>query len=171
MEHRVARRRVPDGLWRLPEGVRYGAPMDVDAALEEMSEFADLVSARLANGSSLLRSAWTTYSNEAAWGRQYLDAELQRLTPGARILEVGAGTFALSGQLAREGFDVTGLEPVGLGFATMEGLGRLVGAAFDEQGVGYGRLPLMAEDLTDIEEYDFAFSINVLEHVRDVRPS
>ena len=53
------------------------------------------------------------YAAEAAFGRLYIAADVERLEYGAKVLEVGAGSLLLSCQLAREGFFVTALEPLG----------------------------------------------------------
>ena len=137
-------------------------------ALEDMSRFRQLVTERIPPGDPTLYVAWSTYANEAIWGRRYLHDELCSLRDGATILEVGAGTLALSGQLAREDFSVTALEPVSTGFDVIESLSRLVANALHDDGVSFDHLPIRAEELAVRDAYDFAFSINVLEHVDDV---
>ena len=41
------------------------------------------------------------YSAEAVFGRRFIALDLERLQPGARVIEVGAGTLLLSCQLVR----------------------------------------------------------------------
>ena len=134
----------------------------------QMSRLAEAVGSRLPTNDQVQRAAWATYSNEALWGRRFLDGELRRLPGGASILEVGAGVLALSGQLAREDFTVTALEPVGIGFDVIESLSCVVVDALSDDGVAVDHLPVRAEELALRDAYDFAFSINVLEHVDDV---
>jgi 2-polyprenyl-3-methyl-5-hydroxy-6-metoxy-1,4-benzoquinol methylase len=134
----------------------------------QMLEFFALVSDRLPPNRADMATAWSTHSNEALWARSYLDAELKRLGPGAKILDVGAGIRALSGQLAREGFEVTALEPVGIGFDTLGELGQLVQECYAEIGITFEHLPCRAEEVSRCDEFDFAFAINVLEHVDSV---
>ncbi len=66
------------------------------------------------------------YSAEALFGRRYIDFDLKRLRPGARVLEVGAGSLLLSCQLIREGFEVTALEPTGEGFSHFDQMRQMV---------------------------------------------
>jgi 2-polyprenyl-3-methyl-5-hydroxy-6-metoxy-1,4-benzoquinol methylase len=81
---------------------------------------------------------------------------------------VGAGSMILSCQLAMEGFAVTALEPTGDGFSHFSKLRSIV----LEQASKIGDMPKMlllpAEELVDKNQYDFAFSINVMEHVENV---
>ncbi len=108
------------------------------------------------------------YVAEAAFGRAYISADLARLRPGSRIIEIGAGAFLLSCQLVREGFEVTALEPTGCGFSHFEELRELV----KDRAMSIDCLPrivnIRAEDFTEKEGYDFAFSVNVMEHVNNV---
>jgi 2-polyprenyl-3-methyl-5-hydroxy-6-metoxy-1,4-benzoquinol methylase len=134
----------------------------------QLAEMIAVVGDRIPAGRPDLASAWRTYSNEAVWARRYLDAELKRLGDGAKVLEVGAGVCALSGQLAREGFAVTALEPVGSGFDVVDDLILLVRECYAEVGVTFELLPLRAEELVRPDEFDFSFAINVLEHVDSV---
>lgn len=115
-----------------------------------------------------LISLFDTYAEEAVFGRRYIASDLECLEPGARVLEIGAGSLMLSCQLVREGFEVTGLEPTGTGFSHFEQL-RLVVL---ERAVALGCLPrvlnLTAETLAERNSYDYAFSVNVMEHVDEV---
>ena len=115
-----------------------------------------------------LLTHYDTYAAEASFGRQWLDKELVKLPLGSSILEIGAGMFLLACQLQREGFSVTALEPVGGGFSHFHQL--------QEQVISYARehgaLPILlrctAEELYSTKHYDFAYSLNVMEHVADV---
>lgn len=109
-----------------------------------------------------------TYAEEAAFGRRYIAIDLQRLLPGAKVLEVGAGSMLLSCQLAREGFAVTGLEPTGFGFAHFDRMRELILECAKAQGCQPHILDSTAEALTLANCFDYAFSVNVMEHVGDV---
>lgn len=115
-----------------------------------------------------LLDLFETYAAEAQFGRSFIDNDLNKLLPGASILEVGAGSMILSCQLVSEGYSVTALEPTGEGFSHFEKLRSIV----LEQARISGRTPnlllIPAEKLIDKHLYDFAFSINVMEHVQDV---
>lgn len=123
--------------------------------------------ARFDREASELLPLFDTYAAEARFGRTYIAADLQRLAPGARILEVGAGAMLLSCQLVREGFRVTALEPTGEGFTHFERMRQLVLEQAAAQGCGPTVLEIAGEDLADDDCYDFAFSVNVMEHVKD----
>jgi 2-polyprenyl-3-methyl-5-hydroxy-6-metoxy-1,4-benzoquinol methylase len=142
--------------------------MDLDQALALMAASSAEVERRISADDHSLRDGWLMYGNEARWGRAYLAEELNRLPRGAQVLEVGAGTLALSAQLAREGFEVTALEPAAEGFSRMDALGTLVLDVLSEDGLDLKRLDMPAEQLAVEDSFDFAFSINVLEHVDSV---
>lgn len=133
-----------------------------------MDEWLQDVRAHCAQKAPDLLSLLDIYAAEAVFGRHYISADTARLKPGARIIEVGAGAFLLSCQLAREGFEVTALEPTGSGFSHFEQLRALV----RDRAAFLGCLPrvvdLPAEDFAEKNGYDFAFSVNVMEHVNDV---
>ena len=108
------------------------------------------------------------YVGEARFGAAVIADDLSRLAPGACVLEVGAGSLLLSCALQAMGYRVTALEPVGVGFSHME---RLRGLVLDYAG-GLGATPTLvhvpAEALELRAAFDYAFSINVMEHVDDV---
>ncbi len=115
-----------------------------------------------------LVSLFETYAAEAVFVRRYIAMDLEGLEPGARILEVGAGPLLLSCQLVREGFQVTGLEPTGSGFSHFEQMRQMV----LERAVALGCVPrvlnLTAEALAECNSFNYAFSVNVMEHVDEV---
>lgn len=108
------------------------------------------------------------YEGEARFGRQYIAADLSRLPKGAALLEVGAGSLLLSCQLVREEFKVTALEPVGDGFSHFERLRELILDRAKILGCAPQMLNQRAEDLAIKDHFDYAFSINVMEHVNEV---
>jgi SAM-dependent methyltransferase len=105
------------------------------------------------------------FAQEARFGREWLTPSLNRLAPGAAILEVGAGLMLLSCQLAKEGFRVAALEPVGEGFSSFSELQRLVLVYAEKRGIAPEVLPIPVEQLDQDSSFDFAYSINVMEHV------
>lgn len=109
------------------------------------------------------------YAGEARFGRRYIANDLSRLEKGAAVLEAGAGAMLLGCQLVREGFQVTALEPLGDGFSHFERLRSLV----LERAVALGCVPRMlnqpAEELAIRDCFDYAFSINVMEHVINIK--
>jgi SAM-dependent methyltransferase len=108
------------------------------------------------------------YLGEARFGREYINDDLMRLHQGARVLEVGAGSILLSCQLVREGFHVTALEPTGAGFSHFERMRKLV----LHRAAILGCLPRMldqsTEALSERNCFDYAFSVNAMEHVEDI---
>ena len=109
-----------------------------------------------------------TYSEEAVFGRRFIALDLERLQPGARVIEVGAGSLLLSCQLVREGFVVTGLEPTASGFSHFEHMRHMVLERATALGCSPRVLNLTAEDFYEYNSFNYAFSVNVMEHVDDV---
>jgi SAM-dependent methyltransferase len=107
------------------------------------------------------------FAQEARVGREWLTPSLNRLAPGAAILEVGAGLMLLSCQLAKEGFRVAALEPVSEGFSSFCELQKVVLAHAERQGFAPNALPIPVEHLDQQSKFDFAYSINVMEHVEN----
>ncbi len=105
------------------------------------------------------------FAQEARVGREWLHRSLSGLAPGAAVLEVGAGLMLLSCQLTKEGFRVAALEPIGEGFSSFSELQKLVLVHARERGIAPEVLPIAAERLDQENRFDFAYSINVMEHV------
>ena len=103
-----------------------------------------------------------TMASETTFAREWLNDDLVRLAKDAAILEIGGGVFILSCQLAAEGFAVTAIEPTGVGFDQFKELGNIVLELATH-------MPTIAackvEDFTSPTKFDFAFSLNVMEHV------
>lgn len=108
------------------------------------------------------------YAGEARFGRWFIKNELECLPNGSYVLEIGAGSLILSCQLAREGYAVTALEPIGDGFSHFSRLRSLVLDKASQSGHVPRQVSLPAEQLVDRCQYDFAFSINVMEHVENI---
>lgn len=115
-----------------------------------------------------LLSLFETYAAEAVFGRNFVSSDLTLLPAGSAILEVGAGSMLLSCQLMREGFKVTALEPTGLGFTHFEQMQKMILKRAEALQCVPCILEVVAEDLSELEIFDYAFSINVMEHVSNV---
>jgi len=115
-----------------------------------------------------LLALFEIYSNEAVFGRKHIDNDLSQMRTGSRIIEIGAGSLLLSCQLVREGFDVTALEPVGKGFSHFNQMREVVLECAKTLGCCPSILNMPAEELNVSNYFDYAFSINVMEHVSDV---
>jgi SAM-dependent methyltransferase len=116
-----------------------------------------------------LERLFDVFAQEARVGRAWLAPSLDRLAPGAAILEVGAGLMLLSCQLAKEGFAVTALEPLGEGFSSFSELQKIVLTHAQAQRIAPDILPVPVEQLEREGSFDFAYSVNVMEHVGDFR--
>lgn len=114
-----------------------------------------------------LISIFETYAAEAVFGRQMIDADLKQLQPAASIIEVGAGSLILSCQLLREGYQITALEPIGEGFNHFRALQDVVLKVADNADKPLAMIDSPAEQLNVDSRFDYAFSINVMEHVSD----
>ncbi|MFM0011353.1 class I SAM-dependent methyltransferase [Paraburkholderia sediminicola] len=108
------------------------------------------------------------YAGEVRFGRALIADDLARLPNGAKILEVGAGSLMLSCVLASEGYEVTALEPVGRGFSHFARLQSIVAGYAARKGVLPELMPSSGEELDAVDRFDYAFSVNVMEHVNDV---
>jgi SAM-dependent methyltransferase len=109
-----------------------------------------------------LRPLFDTLAAEAIFARDWLSDDLERLPANAALLEVGGGVFLLSCQLAAEGFAVTAIEPTGYGFAEFRQLGDIV---LELAAAKPTIAPCKAEDFASEPRFDFAFSLNVMEHI------
>jgi SAM-dependent methyltransferase len=112
-----------------------------------------------------LRPLFDVMAGEARFARSWLDDDLRGLPPGAAILEIGAGAFLLTYELAREGFVVTAVEPTGAGFGAFEELGNLVLTLAARDGVAPTVVRCKAEEFRSDALFEFAFSVNVMEHI------
>lgn len=115
-----------------------------------------------------LLSMFDIYAGEASFGRNFIQSDLATLPLGASILEVGAGALLLSCQLQQEGFRVTALEPLADGFSHFGHLRSLVLERAAAKGIMPAICDFPAEEMVDESKFDYAFSINVMEHVVDV---
>jgi SAM-dependent methyltransferase len=115
-----------------------------------------------------LEAAFAESLGEARFGYATIAPELANLSAGSRVLEIGAGTLLLSCALQAHGFSCTAVEPIGPGFTHLKRLKALVWEYAGRHECRPELLSVRAEDLTLASEVDFAFSINVMEHVENV---
>lgn len=117
---------------------------------------------------------------EAAVERDWIDAAKSEIATGLdlfhghelagrRILEIGAGTGLLSILLRRRGYDVTALDPSRGGYEPYAGLGPAIRKWFCASDLPF--LTIGAAELNPSchGEFDLIFSVNVLEHIPDLR--
>ncbi len=146
------------------------APADLDRRLTSFlqrfrdPEFARPVADKLGWGEEKVLGLLDMYLNEAHAGLAVVAPYLERAR-GKRILEVGSGVGVLSAFLKSEGHDITGLEPVGLGFDFFSVAARAVADA--TRDLGLPRIEKSVVDATSDEHGTFGliFSVNVLEHI------
>lgn len=112
-----------------------------------------------------LASLFDVMAGEARFARWWLTDELELLPRNASVLEVGGGSFLLACQLAREGYSITSIEPMGTGFDELGQLGQIVLEAASRECSPPRVVRCRAEDFTATDQVDFAFSVNVMEHV------
>ena len=115
-----------------------------------------------------LEALFKIYAGEARFGASVIEPNLHHLSPGDRILEIGAGILLLSCHLQREGYAVTAVEPVGHGFAHFVRLKKIILDYASKGGFAPSLFASPAEDFDFASEFDYAFSINVMEHIGDV---
>jgi SAM-dependent methyltransferase len=115
-----------------------------------------------------LLGPWKTYLSEAKWGWYLLSSEIDELKIDSKVLEIGAGPQMLSAQVASKGVKLTSLEPSSQGFEVMDRLGKIVQRISLHEEISYEFHNTSGEDFFIKNEFDFAFSINVMEHVNDI---
>ena len=130
-----------------------------------MNEFLTPVRQHVDTYAPHLRPPFDVMAGEARFARSWLDDDLRRLPRGASILEVGAGVFLLTYELAREGFAITAVEPTGVGFGAFEELGDIVLRLAAREGVTPKVVRCKAEEFRSDARFEFAFSVNVMEHI------
>ena len=134
----------------------------------DFDNFLKLIRQKVMSEKPYLLDIYDTYEAEAIFGRQLISQDIISINRNSKILEVGAGALILSCQLAREGYDVTALEPIGEGFNHFRELQLLVLEVAKINNHLPNLLNIHAESLSHHNIYDYAFSINVMEHVRCV---
>jgi SAM-dependent methyltransferase len=144
-----------------PEG-EGGSGRSIERLLEPLSEIVSQESPHLCR---LLE----IFAQEARFGRSWLDASLSRLRKGDAVLEIGAGLMILSCQLVEEGYAVTALEPISEGFSDFSELQAIVLRFAAARGIAPRVLTIPVEEFRERSVFALAYSVNVMEHVANVR--
>lgn len=110
---------------------------------------------------------FSTYQNEALEARKLIDSNLKKIDTHSKILEVGGGILALTVQLASEGFEVTTVEPVGEGFTNIAYLMKMYLRVAEQENIRFNFIDSPIENSQFQNKFDFIFSINVMEHLKD----
>jgi 2-polyprenyl-3-methyl-5-hydroxy-6-metoxy-1,4-benzoquinol methylase len=133
-----------------------------------IEDFLFSVQEKIVKKKSYLINIFNIYANEARFARNLIEEDLALLSDSSSILEVGAGSLILSCQLVREGYHVTSIEPVGNGFGHFADLQNIVleVAKLNRCIPAISRKKI--EKITNKDEFDFVFSINVMEHIDDI---
>jgi len=105
--------------------------------------------------------------NEARFGLSRLLPLLSSIKCHPTMLEVGAGSCMLSAYLASKGLNITAVEPLGTEFAFFADLQNHVLDVCRTNGFPLRLIRTTGEQLDLPEQFDLAFTINALEHVRD----
>jgi 2-polyprenyl-3-methyl-5-hydroxy-6-metoxy-1,4-benzoquinol methylase len=136
-------------------------------AQNEMRRRGQIAEALIARERPELLDLYLTYQNEAVAARELLDSSLKELKTGAEVLEVGGGILALTIQLASEGFAITTVEPVGGGFSEIPFLMDVFSEIARTEELEFSLIADPIEDCRFDQEFDFIFSINVMEHLEN----
>ena len=134
----------------------------------DMATWLAQVRSQFIGGPDDMLQLFDIYAEEALFGRRFIADDLAQLPAGATVLEVGAGAMLLSCQLVREGFRVTALEPIGTGFSHFGALREAVLAHARTTECVPRIVDHAAENFGERSRFDYAFSVNVMEHVGDV---
>jgi SAM-dependent methyltransferase len=139
-----------------------------DSPVPDIGQFIAEIRASVYPADPKAREYFDLFANEAVFGFSIIENDLQALPPAADVLEIGAGIMLLSGYLARLGFRVRALEPIGTGFSHFEELQDAVRAHYHRIGLPLKCVASTIEEFPPRPAFDYAFSINVFEHIRDV---
>jgi 2-polyprenyl-3-methyl-5-hydroxy-6-metoxy-1,4-benzoquinol methylase len=155
--------------------VEYTESSELKMVIQESAEETMARRGKIAEGLILserpeLISLFFTYQDEAIAARKFLDISLNELNSGARILEVGGGILALAVQLASEGFKVTTVEPVGEGFTGISFIMDVFMEIAKDENLVFNVIQSPIEDCEFDHKFDFIFSINVMEHLKNPYP-
>lgn len=133
----------------------------------QLDSFIADLRANILNESQELAPLFDTFSREAVAAYSWLEPNLDGLNDNSEILEVGAGLLILSCYLAKCGFKITAIEPIGAGFSQFKTLQKLVinYAIKNKCKPTIETTPI--ERFKSTKRFDFAFSVNVMEHVED----
>jgi SAM-dependent methyltransferase len=121
--------------------------------------------AQIIKSNPRLINSFEIYAAEAKFGRAFIHDSLKDIPKGSSILEIGAGTMILSCQLVNEGFNVNAVEPSGEGFSHFSKIRKLVLLHARNNACLPKITKVRAENINYHNVYNFAFSINVMEHV------
>lgn len=147
------------------------AIMMVDARLECIPNLESLINdlrRRLNEVASDLEPLFNICAAEARFGASVIESDLHHLSPRDQILEIGGGVLLLACYLRKEGYAVTTVEPAGSGFSHFFRLRKIVLDYASDGGFKPAFFMMPAEALEFVTKFDYAFSINVMEHVNDV---
>jgi SAM-dependent methyltransferase len=107
------------------------------------------------------------FANEARFGLSRLLPVLSSKKRDPAVLEVGAGSCMLSAYLASKGVRITAVEPLESGFAFLTDLQNQVLDVCRNNRFPLELVRATGEQLHLREQFDVAFTINALEHMRD----
>jgi len=141
--------------------------VSLQSAEESMTRRGRIAESLIASERPELMDLFLTYQNEAIAARKFLDSSLIELDSGAEVLEVGGGILALAIQLASEGFKVTTVEPVGEGFSGISFIMKIFSNIAIQENVTFMLIESPIEQCIFESNFDFIFSINVMEHLKD----
>ena len=150
-----------DFFWHFARKYRLNRNCLIDAWLNELKE-------KVIELDPDLIRMFEIYAAEAKFGRKFIENNLKDIPSGSRLLEVGAGSMMLSCQLVIEGYSVSAIEPDGNGFSHMSRLRQIVLAHARKHNCLPKMFSNSGEKFIHQHLYDFAFSVNVMEHVENV---
>jgi SAM-dependent methyltransferase len=139
----------------------------LEAAVEAMVRRGKIAEGMISLQRPELIDLFLTYQNEAEAARRFLNSSLVELHEEAEILEVGGGILALAIQLASEGFRVTTVEPVGEGFTDISFIMSIFAEVATYESSAFTLIQSPIEECKFNFKFDFIFSINVMEHLKD----
>jgi 2-polyprenyl-3-methyl-5-hydroxy-6-metoxy-1,4-benzoquinol methylase len=141
--------------------------ISLERALDEMVQRGKFAEEQILLKRPDLLDLFFTYQNEALAARKFLHSSLLKLDNGAQILEIGGGILALATQLASEGFKVSSVEPIGEGFSGIAIIMQIFSEIMENKDTIFELIETPIEDYEPDKKFDFIFSVNVMEHLKD----
>jgi SAM-dependent methyltransferase len=140
---------------------------DDDAARRDPHRFSEADLVRFLAGIAPGSAMHDMFVSEARFGLSRLLPVLSSTKRDPAILEVGAGSCMLSAYLASKSLRITAVEPLESGFAFLTDLQTHALEVCRNKGFPLELVRATGEQLDLPEQFDVAFTINVLEHMRD----
>ena len=129
-------------------------------------EFRSRIEAQSDDDPAHIKLLLDTYFAEMLYGYEFATRHMPDRK--LRIMEVGAGLGLISAYLASLGHEVVALEPANLAFGIFDITKKTIWEELGDEAPYLEERPAEDIDIDETGDFDFIFSINVLEHIGDL---